>query len=415
MAIFYIQIRTVGRSQGKSGSKATSAAAYRSGERIRDDRTGRVYDHRRRADVTHKEIVLPAQLAAQGDSLAWARNRSTLWNAAEHAETRRNSRVAREIVVALPHELVPEKRAQLAMQFARAISDRYGSAVDVAIHAPRGDARNHHAHLLTTTREITPDGLGRKTTLELNGTQRHELGLPRWREEIASLREHWAALTNAALERANVPTRVTHLSRVARGLGPSEAPPRVPLAAYHMEQRGERSFIAEKIRARHRVELERAQSALGPRAPDRGESERRAQRIVSSARAWASIGRSVVRDIGAGARAAWRDLQGLLGGESREISALAAPVTKSTAVAIETSREGSEHPRRPTALGSEATDHLARLDEAALKSAQKWLASRGTLRAQDAELENPSREPVQELAADHAPQHSRGHGNDYGI
>ncbi|MGH8261418.1 MAG: MobA/MobL family protein [Steroidobacteraceae bacterium] len=260
MAIYYLGMRTFGRSRGKSGSRSTSGAAYRAGERIRDERTGRVYDHRRRADVLHKEIVLPAHRAAP--SLEWARDRSRLWNAAERAETRANARVARELTVALPHELAPEARTLLARQFAQEIANRYGSAVDLALHAPRGDARNFHAHLLATTREVTPEGLGRKTSLELSGTRRHQLGLPRWREEIAGLRGRWESLANDALERAQVATRVSRLSRAERGLEPS-ASPRLPLAAYNMERRGARSYLAERIRERHRARLEQRTPGSG--------------------------------------------------------------------------------------------------------------------------------------------------------
>lgn len=406
MAIYYLRVRTFGRSQGKSGSRATSAAAYRSGERIRDERTRRVYDHRRRADVMHKEIVLPAQIAAQRDSLAWARNRATLWNAAEHAESRRNSRVAREFVVALPHELVAEKRTQLAMQFAQAIANRYGSAVDVAIHAPRGDARNYHAHLLATTREITPEGLGRKTTLELSGTQRHELGLPRWRQEIGSLRERWADLTNAALESAHLATRVTHLSRAERGLSPSEAPPRVPLAAYHMERRGERSIIAEKIRERHRAEFERARTSPSAHEPQ-GKSELRAQRLASNVRMVATVGLSLLRDVGVGAMTMWREWKGSFRAESREGSP--EPAAKSAAVDVE-SAESSARLNTLPKLSSERSGRLAQLDERALRSAQQWLASREMQRARKAAgLENTAHESGVVREPDHPAVHEPAH------
>ena len=96
------------------------------------------------------------------DAPAWANDRAALWNAAEQAETRKNSTVAREYEIALPAELSAEARRELALGLAREISERHGVAVDVAIHAPgrEGDQRNHHAHLLTTTRRIGPEGLG---------------------------------------------------------------------------------------------------------------------------------------------------------------------------------------------------------------------------------------------------------------
>lgn len=97
------------------------------------------------------------------------RNRVTLWNAVEAAETRKNSRVAREIILALPHELSAPAREALTRDMALWLVERYNVAVDTSLHSPVAgdghDPRNHHAHLLFTTREITKDGLGKKTRI----------------------------------------------------------------------------------------------------------------------------------------------------------------------------------------------------------------------------------------------------------
>src|SRR5476649_2206261 len=100
VAVYFLNLKTFGRS---GGSSAVSAAAYRAGERIRDERTGKTYDHSDRLDVMHKEIIVPGRFSA--DDMSWARDRSNLWNTAESAETRKNARVAREYLVALPAEL----------------------------------------------------------------------------------------------------------------------------------------------------------------------------------------------------------------------------------------------------------------------------------------------------------------------
>ncbi len=266
MAIYVFQMKTFSRAAGHRGSRATSAAAYRAGERIRDQRTGAIYDHRRRQDVLHKEIVLPAALGRAGAGMEWARNRATLWNAAEHAESRKDARVAREFMVALPHELRAEDRLTLARGFARELVERYHNAVDLVIHAPRGDERNFHAHLLATTREVSSDGLGRKAALELSGTERHRQGLPRWREERTFLRERWADLTNQALSAAHLDVRVSH-EYAARGLTQQ---PRLPLIAYHIERRGGHSVVAERLRERHRAALEAPARSLEPAASHDG-------------------------------------------------------------------------------------------------------------------------------------------------
>ena len=147
MAIFHLSVKTIGRAQGRS---ATAAAAYRAATRIEDERTGLLHDYSRKGGVLHREIVVP------DDAPAWARDRAQLWNAAELAETRKNSTVAREFEVALPGELQRDAQQRLACALAQEITARHKCAVDVAIHAPSrgGDNRNHHAHLLLTTRRL---------------------------------------------------------------------------------------------------------------------------------------------------------------------------------------------------------------------------------------------------------------------
>ena len=96
------------------------------------------------------------------------------WNTAEHAEKRHNARVAREYQVSLPAELNAGQRIALARAFSRHLAERYKVAVDLAVHEPRpgGDPRNFHAHMLTTTREVTPAGLGAKAGLDLQALER---------------------------------------------------------------------------------------------------------------------------------------------------------------------------------------------------------------------------------------------------
>lgn len=250
MAIFRLQIESVSRSSGRT---ATAAAAYRAGERIRDERTGALYNHSNRDDVLYKEIFLPTKLDRPDAGMDWARDRSILWNTVEKAEHRSNSRVAREYQVALPPELSAEQRVTLARAFSREIADRYNVAVDLAVHAPRpeGDQRNYHAHLLATTREVTSQGMGQLTGVDMTGEVRSELGLPPSRQEFRTLRARWAQLTNEALQQANIEARVDHRSLAEQGI--DRAPrPRLPWAAVVAERRGERSEIADVIRERHR-------------------------------------------------------------------------------------------------------------------------------------------------------------------
>lgn len=253
MAVYFLRGGHISRGKG---ARATRAAAYRAGERIRDERTSEVYDHSDRDDIAHKEIVLPADLAGR-DDMAWTQDRATLWNAAEHAGLRRNSRIAREWLVIIPSELNPTQRTELVRAFAKELADKYRSAVDLAIHQPRpgADARNHHAHLLMTVREVSPEGFGPYTTLDMQDRKRREAGMSSSREEYLSIRARWAEVTNNALQRAGVVNRVDHRSFKHQGID-KEPTPTIPEKVFYAERKGGRSAAGDAIRARHRERLE---------------------------------------------------------------------------------------------------------------------------------------------------------------
>jgi ATP-dependent exoDNAse (exonuclease V) alpha subunit len=265
MAIYFLNMKSLGRS---SGSSAVSAAAYRAGERIRDERTGRTYDHSDRQGVLHKEIMLPNQFAA--DKMSWAQDRGNLWNSAERAEIRSDARTAREYLVALPAELSPQARLNLVTGFSRELVERYRFALDIAIHAPRdfpgSDPRNFHAHLLATTREVTRDGLGAKTALEWNDTARRRNGLLPAAGELLHVRERWALAANTALEQAHVNARIDHRTLQAQGID-REPKPHIPRAAFEIERRGHHSVVAERIRAQHQARVEARLQRTAQREP----------------------------------------------------------------------------------------------------------------------------------------------------
>ena len=166
-----------------------AAAAYRAGALLTDERTGIIHRYEKRHGVKSAFILAPNSAPEKFSSRAF------LWNAAEQSENRKNSRVAREVILALPHELSNKARAELSRDMGLYLIERYRVAVDVAIHSPCGDdPRNHHAHLLFTTREVTKDGLGAKTRIlddKVTGPQ-----------EVEIIREVWETLANDALKRA---------------------------------------------------------------------------------------------------------------------------------------------------------------------------------------------------------------------
>lgn len=191
MAIFHLDVSTVKRSEGRS---AVAAAAYRAGQRLYDGRIGQTFNYTRRTGVASSFVALPTAAPE------WSRN--DLWNQAEAAEKRKNATVAREWLVALPAELNSEQREELTRALAAELVVRFSVAVDVAIHEPgrTGDERNHHAHLLTSTRELTPEGFGAKTRV-LDAAKTGGV-------EIKKLRAWWADTCNEALEAAGVAERI---------------------------------------------------------------------------------------------------------------------------------------------------------------------------------------------------------------
>ncbi|QFT61286.1 Mobilization protein A (plasmid) [Sulfitobacter sp. THAF37] len=201
MASYHLSVKTIKRSAGRS---ATAAAAYRVGERIECQREGRVHDYTRKQGIEETFILAPK------DAPDWAQDRSRLWNEVEASETRRNSVTAREWELALPSEISAEARLQITRDFAQELVSRYGVAVDVAIHSPHreGDQRNHHAHVLTSTRKLEAEGFTAKTRV-LDSAKTGGV-------EIEQMRGLWAELQNRALERAGEMERVDHRSLEAQ-------------------------------------------------------------------------------------------------------------------------------------------------------------------------------------------------------
>lgn len=269
MAIYHCSVKPVSRGAGRSG---TAAAAYRAGVCLKDERTGEVHDYTRKQGVEHTELVFPSGVNM---------SREELWNAAEGAEKRKDARIAREFELALPAELNKEQRRELATGFARHLVEQYGVAADVALHEPnrKGDQRNHHAHILITTRQISTQGLGNKTDLEQEDKALRAQGKDTGRQQIETLRAAWAAQCNRALQRAGHHERVSHKSLAAQGIE-REATSHLGPVATAMERRGERS---------ERGDLNRGQGEYRAAQAELAEAEKvqsGAERVRAQAGQW---------------------------------------------------------------------------------------------------------------------------------
>ncbi|CAD0363591.1 MULTISPECIES: MobA/MobL family protein [Xanthomonas] len=194
MAIYHSRVKVFSRSRGDS---AVAAAAYRAGLLLIDHLTGQRHDYRRRGGVVETICLVPQ------DAPDWALIPGELWPKAEAAENRKNSVVAREFEVALPHELNDEQRSVLATAIGQALVARYGFAVQASIHSPGSrDGLNHHVHLLATTRRLTSDGFAEKTR-ELDGGASGKI-------EIEWVRHTMASTINEHLAAAGIDARVDH-------------------------------------------------------------------------------------------------------------------------------------------------------------------------------------------------------------
>ena len=211
MAIYMATTKSITRSKGQS---AVASAAYRSGKRLEDKRYGKIQDYSSRAGILSADIILPSSLKNQ--LLVPSLDRQTLWNTAESAEKRKDSRVAREWIVNLPFELPEDERKLLAHEFSQSLCNKYGVIADCCLHRPsekevaRGaDPRNFHAHIMLTTRQVTLDDagkivLGDKASIELSDTKRRSLGLSRVDDEIVELRQLWEQIANRYLTKYGI-------------------------------------------------------------------------------------------------------------------------------------------------------------------------------------------------------------------
>lgn len=204
MAIYHFSVKNISRSDGRS---AVACSAYRSGEKLIDDRQGKEQDYTRKTGVEFTKIYAPENTNPE------LLDRNQLWNKVEQVENRKNSQLAREFEIAFPHELNAEQRQSMLNDLCQDIVKRHGVVVDAAIHAPHtksgSDERNYHAHIMFTTRSIDEHGdLGKKTR-EFNDNGK---------QEVEFWRENFADLSNKHLARAGYLSEVDHRSYADQGI-----------------------------------------------------------------------------------------------------------------------------------------------------------------------------------------------------
>jgi hypothetical protein len=249
-----MSVKAIGRSGGRS---ATAAAAYRSAERIVDQRTGEIHDYTRKAGVLATALVLPGGATP---------NRSEFWNGVELHHKRGDAVLAREFTLALPYELDADARERLAFDYGRELADRYGVAVDVALHAPdtEGDKRNYHAHVMMSACTVDADGKLGKKAVELDPIHCQRAKIENFAERE---RPRWADLHNERMAENGRAERIDHRSLEAQGIDREPTHHLGPSATGYERRTGRPSVLRLAFQQEAMERLERAR--------DLGELERR--------------------------------------------------------------------------------------------------------------------------------------------
>ena len=224
MAIYSFRMQVIGRSAGRS---ATAAAAYRSGEQLTDERTGKVHDYTGKSDIYGSEILTPENAPER------LCERETLWNEVERGEKRKDSQLCNEVMIALPAELSHRQKQALAREYVQAEFVSKGMIADIGYHD--FDSHNPHAHIMLTMRPVNEAGFGRKER--------------RWnkRDAVREYRADWAEYANRALEQAGFDERIDHRSLKDQGI---EREPQIHLGAQvmEMEARGIQTRVGDESR-----------------------------------------------------------------------------------------------------------------------------------------------------------------------
>src|SRR3546814_422005 len=229
LAIYHFSVKVIGRGAGRS---AVAAAAYRSADRLHDERLDRDHDFTNKSGVVHNEVLLPENAPDE-----W-RMRERLWNDVEAFEKRKDAQLSREVEFAIPREMNEAQGIELARDFVQREFVDAGMVADLNVHWDIGtDGQpKPHAHVMLTMREIVVGeggeaGFGAKVRA-WNATA-----------QVEQWRERWGIHVNERLAALDIDARIAHRRLDAQGHG-LEPPEKIGPAASRMEGRG---LAAERI------------------------------------------------------------------------------------------------------------------------------------------------------------------------
>lgn len=405
MAIYHCSIKIGSRSNGQS---AIAAAAYRSGDKLKDNETGQISDYTKKSGIVFSEISLCDNASAEYS------DREILWNSVHSIEKNKNAQLWREFEVALPKELNRDEQIDTVRSFVKGLNEQ-GMCVDWSLH-DKGDG-NPHAHIMATMRSITEDGKwapkSRKVyDLDENGQRifqkvdksgkkqykNHKEDYNDWnrKERVEEWRSDWADCCNARLSERD---RIDHRSYERQGID------QIPTVheGYAARQIAAKGGISERVEINN--EIREKNSLLRKIAAQLKAIGEEIKQLIGE-RGSAKIGELLQRSRRSRADERVRtELRGQGEAASRERGLVGeAPASRADEQQAETSRSGETTTTEIIAGANQA-------DEAAMRvirqrNAEK--AKREAERARKAALEREREERAAKEAASRSSGFSRG-------
>ena len=199
MAIYHFSAKVISR---QTGASAVASAAYRSADRLFDERANRHHDFSNKAGVIHREVMLPEGAPER------LNDRATLWNEVEAGEKRKDAQLAREVEFSIPREMNEKQGVQLARDFVKKQFVDRGMLADLNVHWDKAmdGSPKPHAHVMLAMRDVGPEGFGKKNR-DWNST-----------ELLKDWREAWSAHVNERMAELGLEGRIDHRSYADQGV-----------------------------------------------------------------------------------------------------------------------------------------------------------------------------------------------------
>ena len=233
MAIYHFSAKVISR---QTGASAVASAAYRSADRLFDERANRHHDFSNKAGVIHREVLLPEGAPER------LNDRATLWNEVEAGEKRKDAQLAREVEFSIPREMNEKQGVQLARDFVKKQFVDRGMVADLNVHwdKAKDGSPKPHAHVMLAMRDVGPEGFGKKNR-DWNST-----------ELLKGWREAWSAHVNERMAELGLEGRIDHRSYLRQGID-LEPQHKIGPAASRMPGQG---LEAERIEDHARIARE---------------------------------------------------------------------------------------------------------------------------------------------------------------